>query len=72
MSKLGISELIGILLLVVIGLALVPTIANSAVEASNNGNVSGASSAMVLLLPLIFVVILIVGAVAFIKSNKWW
>lgn len=47
----------------VIGVSLVPTIANESTAADDNGNVTGASSALVKLLPLIFVVILIVTAI---------
>ena len=61
-----ISGLIGVLIFVVIFVALIPTVANSQVAATNNANVTGAAASMTGLISLIFVAMGLVAIVKFV------
>lgn len=64
---------IGALIAVVIGLAFLPTVFTSAAAVTTNANYTknfASSVDIVQLLPLLFVIIILVGIVAFIKMRK--
>ena len=61
-----IQEIIGALLFMVIGLALTPTITSSTATVIADGNASAIVRGLVALVPVIYVVLVIVGGVAFI------
>lgn len=61
---------IGALIALVIAVSLVPTMANEASVATSNANVTGGTSALTSLLPLVFVAIPVIGALAFLKFSK--
>lgn len=61
----AIAGLIAALLLVVIGLALVPTIQSSANSSVNAVGSTSASAGLIKIIPLLFVVLIIFGVIAF-------
>lgn len=61
-----IAGLIGVLIFVVIFVALIPTVANSQVAATNNANVTGAAASLTGLISLIFVAMGLVAIVKFV------
>lgn len=66
----NIGNIIGIMIGLVIGVSLIVTVATSANEAVADGNVTGATSTMAGLVPVIFVAVIIMGAVVAIKAKK--
>jgi NADH:ubiquinone oxidoreductase subunit 6 (subunit J) len=76
MKMNGVLEaFIGAMIAIVIGLAFLPTIFSSTTAVTNNANYTGNSHlssviSLTYLLPLIFVVIVLVGAVGFIIWRK--
>ena len=64
-----INKLLGAMLAIVVGVALVPTVLES-VDAVDLESASPAVEALIDLLPILFVVILVAGAVAYIKIDK--
>lgn len=56
-----IGGIIGAVIFVVIFAAMIPTVANSQVAATNNANVTGAASSLTSLISLIFVAMGILG-----------
>ena len=76
MKMNGVLEaFIGAMIAIVIGLAFLPTIFSSTTAVTNNANYTGNSHlssviSLTYLLPLIFVVIVLVGAVGFIIWKK--
>lgn len=60
-----IGGIIAVLIFLVIGVNLVPTVANAQVAATGNANVTGAANALVGLTSLVFAALLIVKAVSF-------
>ncbi len=66
---------IGAMVAIVIGLAFLPTIFSSTTAVTNNANYTGNSHlssviSITYLLPLIFVIIVLVGAVSFIMWKR--
>lgn len=61
-----IAGLIGVLIFVVIAVNLVPTVAVAQAVALQNGNVTGATAALVGLVALIFTALIIVSVVKFL------
>jgi hypothetical protein len=61
-----IAGLIGVLIFTVIFTALIPTVANSQVAATNNANVTGAASSLTGLITLVFVAMGVVAIVKFV------
>jgi uncharacterized membrane protein len=69
MQKYGenmISLIIGAVIFVVVFVALVPTVANSQVAATNNANVTGAAASLTGLITLLFVAMGIIAMFRFI------
>lgn len=66
-GNLDIGELILLVVALVFGLALVPTLNNAATAAANNS--SGAAATLYGLFPLIFVAILVVAAVGYVYKK---
>jgi len=66
MAKFNMGQLFITFLLIVIGLALTPTIQSSvtAVTGAGEGNLTGAAKAMALLVPLFWVIIIVAIGVA--------
>lgn len=62
----GIRPLFEAMLLFVIGLALLPIITSSANTAADDPNATSAVATLVGLLPLLYVLILVVGAIAYV------
>ena len=63
------SKIIGIVVAVLLAVSLVPTIANSAAAAAAAPNVTGVSDTLLGLVPFLFVVMIVLGAVYFVKSK---
>ena len=63
------SKIIGIVVAVLLSVSLVPTIANSAAAAAAAPNVTGVSDTLLGLVPFLFVVMIVLGAVYFVKSK---
>lgn len=63
-GKIDIGDMILLVVALVFGLALVPTLNNAAAAAANNS--SGAAATLYSLFPLIFVAILVVGAIGYV------
>ena len=66
---------IGALIAVVVGLAFLPTIFSSTTAVTTNANYTGnknlaSTISLVYLVPLIFVILIIVGAVSFLMFRK--
>jgi hypothetical protein len=69
MQKYGenmISLIIGAVIFVVVFVALVPTVANAQVAATNNANVTGAAASLTGLITLLFVAMGIIAMFRFI------
>jgi len=82
-GKLSVSALVGIIVSVLIAVAMVPAIASNVAMTGQhlNGtkakdgwvagsNVTGAASALIVLVPMLFVVLVVIGAVAYVKHKK--
>ena len=69
MVKLSTNQIISAFVMIIVGASLVGPIANIIFTAANDSssNITGASSAIYLLIPLFFVMILVVGAVKYIR-----
>jgi hypothetical protein len=69
MQKYGvvnlIAGLIAVLIFFVIGVNLVPTVANAQAAATSNANVTGAANALTQLVSVIFVALIIIKGVSF-------
>ncbi len=77
MPKMGLvlEAFIGAMVAVVVGLAFLPTIFTSTTAVTSNANYTGNSHltsvlSITYLLPLIFVIIILVGAVSFIMWRR--
>lgn len=67
MTKLSAGKLIGAFIVMLVGLALIPSVAGQAAAASADGNVSGTAAATVIdLLPLMYVFVLFGGIAAYV------
>lgn len=69
------TVIIGALIALIVAVSLVPTLANEAklaetVDGENATNVTGGTLALTKLLPLVFVAIPVIGALAFLKFHK--
>lgn len=62
-----VAVLVGLMISLVVGIALVPVIIDAAKDATENTN-NGALEAVVSVLPFVFVAIILLGAVAWITS----
>lgn len=62
----GIRPLFEAMLLFVVGLALLPIITSTAATASDDPNASAAVATLVDLMPLLYVLILVVGAISYV------
>lgn len=69
MVNLSSSQIIGAFVMIIIGASLVGPVADIIFTAANDSssNITGASNAIFILLPLFFVIILIIGAVKYIR-----
>lgn len=77
MAKMSsiLEAFIGAMVAVVVGLAFLPTVFNSTTAVTTNSNYTGNSKlssviSITYLLPLIFVIIILVGAVSFIMWKR--
>ena len=77
MAKMSsiLEAFIGAMVAVVVGLAFLPTVFNSTTAVTTNANYTGNSHlssviSITYLLPLIFVIIILVGAVSFIMWKR--
>lgn len=67
MVKLSAGKLIGAFIVMLVGLALIPSIASQAATASADGNITGTAAATVIdLLPLMYVFVLFGGIAAYV------
>lgn len=65
-KKIGIGLLLFALIFIVIGLALTPTVISSTVTAQATDNISTAVSALLDLVPLLYVILIIGGTIGFV------
>lgn len=61
-----VNKLLGAMLSIVVGVAMVPTVTDS-IEAIDTASLPTAVQSLVDLLPVLFVVIIVAGAVAYIR-----
>lgn len=64
-----VQKLLGAMLAIVVGVAMLPTITDS-IDSIDTANLPSAVQSLVDLLPVLFVVIIVSGAVAYIRFNR--
>lgn len=69
-AQFNTGAIIGIMIVLVIGVALVATVADEAKKAQDNASVTGATDSLLGIISLVFVALLVVGAANFLKGRS--